>query len=113
MELLKILDQPELYEVINLNNVRSMEIVEQEVFKTQKFTIYPNPSSDFINIQTSESNESMKITIFDLSGKAIYSAQKSSVDYMMVDVSDFAKGMYLVQVSTDLEILETQKLVIE
>jgi hypothetical protein len=51
--------------------------------------------------------------IFDLSGKAIYSAQKSSVDYMMVDVSDFAKGMYLVQVSTDIEILETQKLVIE
>ena len=51
--------------------------------------LYPNPTNDFINIDT-HLNE-YKIEIYDLLGKKVHSSDKKS----LIDVRHIDNGMYL------------------
>ena len=55
--------------------------------------IYPNPSHDFVNIESSLSN--YDIQIFDLIGKQVYSSE-SIQNNIKIDVSDFEAGTYII-----------------
>ena len=55
--------------------------------------IYPNPSHDFVNIESSLSN--YEIQIFDLMGKQVYSSE-SIQNNTKIDVSDFEAGTYII-----------------
>lgn len=58
-------------------------------------TVYPNPTSDYINIH-SESNTGIDtIIVTDLSGKKVLEQNKTS----RVDVQNLSKGIYLLQIS--------------
>ncbi|WP_374550374.1 T9SS type A sorting domain-containing protein [Flavobacterium sp.] len=61
----------------------------------KELSIYPNPSSDVIRIN-SNSNESMNLKIYSLSGQLLRSGEFEP--NQAIDVSDFSKGIYLVQV---------------
>ena len=113
LELLKIFTQAELYEVININDVRSLFDFQEGTTGVQKFTIYPNPGTDFMNIQTTSINENLCVYLYDLSGKLIFSEQVTNTDYFLLDVSGYAKGMYLIQLNTDHGNNEVQKLIVE
>ena len=59
------------------------------------FSIYPNPATNLINISSNESIES--IDIYDLKGGIIFSQSKNKKN-TSIDVSNFAKGIYVVKV---------------
>lgn len=56
--------------------------------------IYPNPASDVLNISTPE--KVLDVRIFAADGKLVKTA-----DTKVVNVSDLAKGVYIVKVKTD------------
>lgn len=61
----------------------------------KNISIYPNPTSDFLNIKT----ENIKVkssTIYDLSGKQIFSTQDSSID-----VGFLPSGVYVIVIKTE------------
>ncbi|RZJ31638.1 MAG: T9SS type A sorting domain-containing protein, partial [Chryseobacterium sp.] len=64
--------------------------------KTFVTTLYPNPTSDVLNIETKQTIS--KIEIFDLSGKLLKS--ESGKD-KKINVSQLAKGMYLIKLYTE------------
>lgn len=64
--------------------------------KTFVTTLYPNPTSDVLNIETKQTIS--KIEIFDLSGKLLKS--ESGKD-KKITVSQLAKGMYLIKLYTE------------
>lgn len=70
-------------------------------------SIYPNPTSDYINIKTNSPN--ISVEIYDITGKSVYNGNENKVN-----VSDLKKGMYTVVV-LDLNSSNTytQKVVIE
>ncbi|WP_084466367.1 T9SS type A sorting domain-containing protein [Kaistella palustris] len=59
-------------------------------------TLYPNPTSDILNIETQQ--KISKIAIFDLSGKLVISADGKAKN---VSVSNLMKGMYLIKIYTE------------
>lgn len=64
-------------------------------------TIYPNPSSDILNIDLSSANEEVKsISIVDITGKLIQTIDVHENTYISLNVSSLASGLYHVMISS-------------
>ncbi len=61
--------------------------------------LFPNPTSDYINISIPNGNQITKAVIYDLNGKQVY---KTNTHLEKINISNFSKGIYLL-------ILETEK----
>ncbi len=62
--------------------------------ENEDIIVYPNPANEFISIVSSEKIAS--ISLFDMTGKRGYFAEKTD----SINVSTFAKGMYILEVIT-------------
>jgi PKD repeat protein len=60
--------------------------------------IYPNPTHDFININ-SDISETILIEIFDASGKCILMQETSTIN-TKINVADFENGFYWLKIRT-------------
>lgn len=58
-------------------------------------SIYPNPSSTYININTTEKIKT--VTVTDLTGKIILNQQDSN----KIDIHHLSNGVYLININTD------------
>jgi hypothetical protein len=75
----------------------------------KNITIYPNPSSNTIEIKSD--NEFTKVTIVSLEGRIVYDKENDKTNSLKVDVSGFANGVYIVNVLDDNGKLSSQKLI--
>ena len=75
-------------------------------FELEKIVFYPNPASDFFNIQSQQ--EIKTITIFDATGKRVanFENQKEKVD-----ISNLKSGIYFVEIVTSENKTFTEKIV--
>lgn len=89
-----------------LTNIEStiIEVLDNSSFDTSTISIYPNPTSDFINIQ-SDSLQDFNIEIFDLLGNQVGKHKNLN----QVDISNFNSGVYLLKI-TNLENHQTKTL---
>jgi len=73
--------------------------------ETMEISFFPNPSSDFLNVQLKnmEGSLSRSVTIYSLSGEIMYVLPNAEI-INKIDVSSFTNGTYLVKVVTDGEI---------
>lgn len=69
----------------------------QEVEKKAIATLYPNPSSDFLNLESREDIRSVEI--FDLSGKQIESLNVNA-KFAQIQISKFTAGTYNLRINT-------------
>jgi len=72
----------------------------------ERFTggeIYPNPTDGTINIVDLKGNGDhiKQVEIFDITGKKLkqIKCQNSMMNFVQIDISDFASGTYIIQVS--------------
>ncbi|TLX76862.1 T9SS type A sorting domain-containing protein [Labilibacter sediminis] len=72
---------------------------EEEVTEPFSFNIYPNPVIDLLNIEIIGDDQEAKICIYDISGKQVYTTIGTSNNYVVVNMSDFDAGIYLIRVS--------------
>lgn len=78
---------------LNLGEVGlSVEEIDEEI------SIYPNPTEDIVNIGINR-NDLEVVRLFDLSGKLIFQSRSTKID-----MSDFSKGTYILEVVTSGEI---------
>jgi hypothetical protein len=68
-----------------------------EKFETANttITVFPNPTKDLLNIQTSLTTDIEKVIVTDIAGKTVL---KQNQNTTQVNVQNLAKGMYLLQV---------------
>ncbi|MDR2835943.1 MAG: T9SS type A sorting domain-containing protein [Bacteroidales bacterium] len=71
-------------EAISLNN-----------FENEKISIYPNPTSNNINIRTE--NENLLLEIFDIIGSKVFETHLNSLENN-INISKLNKGIYLVKI---------------
>jgi len=65
-----------------------------------KFSIYPNPSSDLLNISLPRlSDQSLNLEVFDVLGKRVYTQQLGAVK-TKVNISKWNSGVYLVRLTS-------------
>ncbi len=87
-----------------LNNI-AVSAIDKNVLAAQDFSstknsidIYPNPVNNRIYISSNTSID--KVLVYNIFGQTMYTSSENKSD-ATVDVSNFAKGIYLVKVFTD------------
>lgn len=71
-----------------------------EVFSS-KFSIFPNPASNIINIANADNILVNSVTITDLNGRVVKSVKYSAATEAQINISDLAPGMYMMTVASD------------
>lgn len=77
--------------------VTTTPTASNEEFFKENFTIYPNPTSDELNITATNGLELNDISIFDLTGRKV----KTFKNDTKINVSDLSTGTYLIEVKTN------------
>ena len=80
--------------------------------KDISFTIFPNPAHSSITINLSRVEENAYISVYDLSGNAVFKNISVRNNVIQVDLSGHTKGVYFVQLDIGGKSL-TQKVVLE
>lgn len=95
-----------IYKVIDT----SLSISE---FEKNGFSLYPNPTSDRFFIKSKTNVTLSKIQLFDITGKLLLSQKAEVTPENSISVSNFAKGMYIVNIETASGSRYNSKLVIK
>lgn len=75
------------------------------------FTVYPNPSADFVNIDIPGNEGLAEISVFSVSGELM--VFETTEDKMLdLDLSDLAEGVYLIEIEMNNTVSQS-KLIIE
>lgn len=70
---------------------------------------FPNPTSAKLNINISNNSDPWVIRIYDLSGKLLLYQSYSGIQFKTtLDISSYTDGMYLINVSTNLQTQQIQ-----
>lgn len=98
----------------NTVNTAFFDTLETAAFNVNTISMYPNPATNLVTITNNNSVEKIsKVTIYEVSGKRIYSLNNDTLSTISIDVSHFSKGIYLVEVSSDTNSKITKKLVLK
>ncbi|MEL7120161.1 MAG: T9SS type A sorting domain-containing protein [Bacteroidota bacterium] len=81
------------------NDLTHKTTVSNTVLQPQ-LSIYPNPTSDFVNIQLPSSTKEGRLALFDLNGRLI-SRQLFNNKSMQLHLDGLVKGTYLIQLEID------------
>ncbi|MHC1776082.1 MAG: T9SS type A sorting domain-containing protein [Lentimicrobium sp.] len=86
------------------SNQASASPVSADIIKKSGLSIYPVPANDQINIQFGDNTKgSIKLTITDVTGRIIYSAEYTDVfagQALSINTSAYTEGMYLLNIVT-------------
>ena len=88
-----------------------------EHLMTTTMNVYPNPTTDKINIQLSRNNEQMgtaEIQVFDVYGKLLETVETviaNSLQTVQIDLSRYASGVYLIKAVANGNVLAVRKVV--
>ncbi|MDP2237999.1 MAG: T9SS type A sorting domain-containing protein [Bacteroidales bacterium] len=89
------------------SNEASLTAVSVADNKEVNFNIFPVPANDKINIQFGDNAKGMiNLTITDVAGRIMFSEEYNDADLgqlYLIDVSNFAEGIYLLNVISDKE----------
>jgi alpha-tubulin suppressor-like RCC1 family protein len=80
----------------NLPTLISTCVLSTENFSRPTVKVYPNPVTTILTIQTKTAIDS--VTIYDTLGKKVYEQESAATQ---IDVSNFAKGLYLLQTTIE------------
>ncbi len=68
---------------------------------SKKFSVYPNPSNNVINVSNNENINVNAIQITDLNGRIVKNVKFVNATEIQVNVADLATGMYMMNISSD------------
>jgi endoglucanase len=75
--------------------------------------IYPNPASDYVTIERSESGTSpLDIFIYNTIGQAVKHVSSTTEDKIQIDTSDLEKGLYIISIKNNHQVISNTKIII-
>ncbi len=77
-----------------------------------RILLFPNPAATHLTIALGSNNKKVEVTIADITGKVIYKTSATDIQKLEVNTSEFAAGIYVVQIQTA-DFIATKKLVVE
>ncbi|MEO5777104.1 MAG: fibronectin type III domain-containing protein [Flavobacterium sp.] len=83
-------------------------------FNADTISLYPNPTSALVTISNSNAIDKIStVVIYEVSGKRIYTLNKNTLCNIDIDVSNFARGLYLVELTSENNTKITKKLLLK
>ena len=80
-----------------------------EDFSKNEFTIYPNPTTGYLNIQNNSDSQIKKVSIYNLLGKEVYTAKSSEINTL--NIQQLQAGVYLIKATTEAGNTITKKII--
>jgi hypothetical protein len=71
-------------------------------FLANNFSIYPNPTTGIINVNSKNNTAINSIQVTDLNGRVVKTLARDGVHETQVNITDLTSGMYFLNVQTDL-----------
>lgn len=100
-----------------ITNTFRTEFVQQlgiNDFENGDFIFYPNPVSDVVTISVKDSSLISTIAVYDVLGKQILVKKPSdALSTQTLDLSAIAKGIYLLEVTSNAAVKVVKKLIVE
>lgn len=96
--------------VIAVDNFAVTSTMSNNEVLASQLSVFPNPSSNVINVTNNNNILVDGIQIVDLNGRTVKSAKFAGVTEAQVNISDLANGIYMMTVSSDKGTM-TQKIV--
>jgi len=88
-----------------LNNSPVLRIENEDI--TEKIIIYPNPTSDFVQLISSSKNTFLDYELYNYLGQKI---ANGTIENQKIDMRPFAKGVYLLKIRAEKNQFFTQKI---
>lgn len=79
------------------DNFRGASVLNLDKFKTSKISLFPNPSSDVLNIQSEYTPDSY--SIISTLGQVLKTSKVDSNSEFSVDISEFKSGLYFIKLN--------------
>jgi hypothetical protein len=80
---------------------RSNEVLGDNTTALEKVAVYPNPTTDILNIVSPEAKVTT-LEIYDVSGRRLQNLDLSTSTHYEVDMTNLQSAIYFVKISTDL-----------
>ena len=74
--------------------------------------LFPNPANNHLSIALGSNNKKVDLAIADMTGKIIYTTIAYETNRIEVNTSEFAEGIYIVQIQSG-EFISTKKIIIK
>ena len=85
-------------------------IITEEVASVNEnintFKIYPNPATDFLNIELPTNNEFETFSIFDIIGNEIFSGTINNNENLKINIQNYNSGIYFIKFQSDNTIIK-------
>jgi len=96
------------------SNQRRSPRSSAQVVQDSKYTVYPNPTSGYLNIQYVDvSSQPVYFTVYDLTGRVVYEVLlPPTVQLYVADLSFIADGMYQYAIGTKEAVYRSDKITI-
>ncbi|MCL9805338.1 T9SS type A sorting domain-containing protein [Flavobacterium amniphilum] len=65
----------------------------------KKFRLYPNPTTEFLNIASESGIDS--VSIYDLNGRKLKSEKTSNQKHITLNINNLSKGIYMIEIHSD------------
>jgi hypothetical protein len=99
------------FQIVSFNLI--VEELSTNSFDSNNLFIYPNPAKELVNIQLKNSTETLqKVIIYDLIGKAIKAISGNGGQQSSIDVGDLSKGVYIIEITTDTNLKQIRKFIV-
>ncbi len=79
---------------------------------SSSINLFPNPANNHLTIALGSNNKNVEVAIADMTGKIIYTTIAYETNRIEVNTSEFAEGIYIVQIGTE-KYIETKKFIVK
>ncbi|MCZ4409040.1 T9SS type A sorting domain-containing protein [Cryomorphaceae bacterium 1068] len=100
-----------IYAYLALDAVSITEVLSTNDARGASLSVYPNPASQYVSLE-SAANEIRTVKILSLLGEVVFEQSYVGQKELSIDVSGFAKGLYLVKVHVSRNEFSTTELFI-
>lgn len=90
----------------------SYNMAVAEVARENQFSVYPNPAANLINIEGAKAGM-FSAELFNVLGERVNYRTVKQSNSLSIDVSEFSKGVYFLQITDENNYRTTQKVVIQ
>ncbi|MBT8260246.1 MAG: T9SS type A sorting domain-containing protein [Bacteroidia bacterium] len=85
----------------NRGSVTSSFTLSEEEFNINEFKLFPNPSSDKLNIKSINTLSEAQIEIFDAIGRQVYYSKLENISGLLsIDINGWNNGIYIVKLKS-------------
>ena len=100
--------------VTNTFNTKFVTALGNELFNESSIRLFPNPTNNLVQITITNSPETIdQITVYDVLGKNVMSISAINSSQITIDASTLAKGIYLVEITTEHHLKQIKKLIVQ